>query len=122
MDGKPWPSSDIPLYKPLGSNGVFVRCRRCSDKGNPSWFNSNDENITFCSNEMSHLICVDSVRSRIQALNFLNFTQSQVGSYTCKLSTHIMSSIMINALSLHPINQMISNKMAAKPLNCEKNW
>ena len=121
MDRKPWPSSDISLYKPLGSNGVFVRCRRCGNKGNPRWFNSTDENITFCSDKMSHLICVDSgVKSKNQDLNFLNFTQSEVGSYTCKLNNGIMSSIMINTLSLHPINQLTSNKMAAKPLNCEK--
>ena len=68
---------------------------------------------------MSHLICVDSVGNRNQDLNFLNFTQSQVGSYTCKLSNDIMSSIMINILSLHPINQLTINKLAAKPLNCE---
>ena len=118
VDGKRWPSSDIPLYKPLGSNGVFVRCQRCGDNGRPSWFNSYDEVIPFCDDKMSHLICVDRVRSRVRDLKFLHFTLSQAASYTCK-HRNAMDNIIINALSLHPINQLTNNKMATKPLNCE---
>ena len=118
VNGKTWPSSDIPLYKLLGSNGAFVRCQRCDDSGQPSWFDSNDNNIRRCNNKISQLICVDRFDGGIRDLKFLNFTRSQVGMYTCKHSNDV-NSIIVNALSLHPTDQLTSNKMAAKPLNCE---
>ena len=118
MDGKPWPSNDIPLYKPLGSNGTFVRCQRCSDRGRqPSWVNSNDEDLPFCGDKMSHLLCANHTEDGVRDIIFFNFTRSQVGSYTCKQSNEM--DIIINALSLHPINQLTSNRIVAKPLNCE---
>ena len=118
VDGKLWPSSDIPLYKLLGSNGTFVRCQRCSSSGRFHWLNSNDESIPFCDDKMSHLVCVDRVRSGARDVKFLNFTLSQVGNYTCKHSDD-KKAIIINGLYLHPTNQLISINMAVKPLNCE---
>ena len=61
---------------------------------------------------------MDCVRSGVRDLKFLHFTLSQAASYTCKHG-NAMDNIIINALSLHPINQLTSNKMVAKPLNCE---
>ena len=112
VDGKPWPSSDIPLYKLLGSNGTFVRCQRCSNNGRFNWLNSNGSTL-LCDDEM---LCVDRGNG-VRDLKFFNFTMSQVGNYTCKHSDGIKS-IIINGLYLHPSNQLVSNKMAAKPLNC----
>ena len=116
MDYKPWRSSDIPLYKPVGSNGAFVRCRRCNDNGQPNWFDSNDEKIPFCGNK-SLMICVDRVMAGVRDLTFLNFMLSQVGSYTCKRGGD-MDSIMINALSLLPISQL-TNIGRSVTLTCE---
>ena len=43
---------------------------------------------------------------------------SQVGIYTCKHNNGT-DGIIINALYIHPTNQMISINMAVEPLNCE---
>ena len=115
MDDKPWPSSDVPLYKLVGSNGAFVRCQRCDKSGQPNWFNSSDKSIPTCNN--ANLICVDHIHSAVRDLKFLNFTLSQVGSYTCKKNGGMVS-IMINALSLLPISQLTNFSMSVT-LECE---
>ena len=119
VNGTSWPSSDIPLYKPLGSNGTFVRCQRCSGSGKPEWFNSNNETVRFCDETMPQ-ICVNRAKTRFSNLNFSNFTLLQEGNYTCKHKNEMDAIvIMISALSLKPINQLISINMTAKPLNCK---
>ena len=115
MDDKPWPSSDVPLYKPVGSNGAFVRCQRCNKSEQPAWFDSSDKMIPTCDN--INLICFNRPGSGVRDLNFLNFTLSQVGSYTCKKSGDMVS-IMINALSLLPISQLTNISMSVT-LKCE---
>ena len=118
VDSNPWPSRNIPLYKLLGSNGVFVRCQRCGDNGRPSWFNRDDEAIVSCDDKMSHLVCWDNAPVGVRELKFSNFMLSEVGIYTCKHNNGT-DGIIINALYIHPTNQMISINMAVEPLNCE---
>ena len=115
VDNKPWPSSDVLLYKPIGSNGTFVRCQKCNKNGKLTWFDSSEKMIPTCNN--TNLICFNRRGSEVRDLNFLNFTLSQVGSYTCKKSGDMVS-IMINALSLLPISQLTNISMSVT-LKCE---
>ena len=116
MDGNPCPSNKV-LYKPVGSIGSFVRCQQCNEgyADKPSWFG-----IQKCN--MRRMICEDRFENGTRDLKFLNFTQSQVGNYTCK-GNGGNQSIMIAVLPLpdvttHPTDKLTKASMSIT-LDCE---
>ena len=118
MNGKAWSSTNVSLYKPVGSNGTFVKCRRCNNIGQLKWYNSRNKRIKNCERKISQMICVSVGEGGDRDLKFLNFMQSQMESYTCE-NRNGMDSIIINALSLIPINQLVTDSTINVTLNCE---
>ena len=118
VDGKPWSSNRV-LYKPVGSNGSFVRCQRCNDSTtkNPRW-----TSIVQCDeNTQMKMICIRKVKSGVWDLQFSSFMQSQARRYACK-GNNETKNIMIAVLShpvitIDPTNQLVNTTSVT--LDCE---
>ena len=117
VDDEPWLSNET-LYKPVGSNGSFVRCQWCDDDttGNPKWVN-----IPNCNNKME-VICANKVETGVRDLQFSSFMQSQAKIYSCR-GKNDTKSIMIAVLPLpiitiHPTSQLTTVSMSVT-LDCE---
>ena len=120
VDDKPWPSSETTLYKPVGSSGSFVRCRRCNGRRSNLWYSTNTQ-IPKCNNSMPTICFIKRV-GPVRDLQFSNFVQSQVGNYTCKINRKGFT-IMIDVLSpptitTHPTSQLTTVSMSVT-LDCE---
>ena len=68
VDGNPWPSNDV-LFKPVGSNGSFVRCQQCNDNftDNPNWVG-----IKLIDDKMQ-MVCKSKAENGSRDLQFSSF-------------------------------------------------
>ena len=93
------PLNETVLYRPVGSNGVFVTCHKCDDNINrPSWYSLiTHERLVACS-QTEDGVCFSKRDSRSRGLKFLTFTSSLAGLYECRIAGGYRSSINISVL------------------------
>ena len=117
VDGSPWSSNEV-LYKPVGSSGSFVGCRRCNDSYTdiPNWVG-----IPLC-NEKMQMVCKSKVRNGFRDLQFSSFNKSVAQNYTCKGNggdQKIRIAVLTSPdITTHPASQLVTVSMNVT-LNCE---
>ena len=117
VDGNPWPPNGV-LYKPVGSSGSFVRCRRCNDSytDNPNWVD-----IDLCNDPMQ-MVCKSKIKNGFRDLQFSSFMKSVAQNYTCKGNggdQEIRIAVLTSpVITTHPASQLVTISMCVT-LNCE---
>ena len=93
------PYNKAVLYKPVGSNGLFVTCQKCDDNINkPSWHSlANQSRLAGC-NKAIGSVCAFKISSRARGLRFSTFTPSLAGVYECRISGGFRLPINISVL------------------------
>ena len=117
VDGNQWPSNEV-LYKPVGSNGSFVRCQRCNDSYTD---NANWVGIDLCDDKMQ-IVCKSKAINGSRDLQFSSFNKSVAQSYTCRGNGGVQS-IRIAVLTppiikTHPASHLVTISMSVT-LDCE---
>ena len=93
------PLNRAVLYKPVGSNGLFVTCQKCDDNINrPSWHSLINQSRVVGCNKAAGDVCSTRIDSRSRGLRFSTFTPSLAGVYECRISGGFTSSINISVL------------------------